>query len=58
MGSGPIDETVDVAALGLMTVRLGMDATWPAALTTRVEAMSDKVAIFNKIRFGDSPAGA
>ncbi|MEK8034191.1 hypothetical protein AACH06_25475 [Ideonella sp. DXS29W] len=55
MNSSPIEEVVDVAVMGLMTVRLGVDASWPADLVARVETMSDKIAAINKTRFGDSP---
>ena len=58
MGNGNIDATAGVATMGLMTVRLGMDASWPSDLIARVEAMSDKVAAFNKAQFGETPPAA
>jgi hypothetical protein len=44
----------DMVALCLMSVRLGMDASWPDDMRGRIESLTDKVAAFNAVRFANS----
>lgn len=52
----PIEDAADVASMALLTVRLGVDGSWPTDLVERLEKITDTVATYNAARFGDAPA--
>jgi hypothetical protein len=52
----PIEQAADVASMALLTVRMGVDASWTVDLVERLERITDTVATYNAARFGDAPA--